>query len=146
MKYNFAFRIPNIVAIASVLVLCLLNHEHAVALDVSTDGSVITPDSGGTLSTQDGTWSFGTGPDQYGDWQLLLNGAEEGIGLYMEVANGGQLYMADVPGPSDWWLWSSGQYGSWSSSGNPNGGPPPPPPPPGDLSHTEFLRRAVTSG
>ena len=131
MKCQFAFRIPKIVAVASVLVLGLLNNEHAVALDVSTDGSVITPESGGTLSTQDGTWSFGTGPDQYGDWQLLLNGAEEGIGLYMEVANGGQLYMADVPGPSDWWLWSSGQYGSWSSSRNPNGGPPPPPPPPG---------------
>jgi hypothetical protein len=122
MKSLFAFRIPKTVLVAAVLFLCVLNSEHAVALTVSTDGSVITPSSGGTLSTVDGTRSFGTGPDQYGDWQLLLNGTQVGIGLYMEVTNGGQLDMADEPGPSDWWLWSGGQNGSWSSSSNPGGG------------------------
>ena len=124
MKSRFAFRIPKTVLVAGVLFLCVLNNEHAVALTVSTDGSVITPSSGGTLSTADGTWSFGTGPDQYGDWQLLLNGTQVGIGLYMEVTNGGQLDMADEPGPSDWWLWSGGQNGSysWSPSSNPGGG------------------------
>ena len=118
MNSYFTFCIPKAVLAAAVLFLYLLNSEHAVAVTVSTDGSVITPSSGGTLSAADGTWSFGTGPDQYGDWQLLLNGAQVGMGLYMEVANGGQLYMADEPGPSDWWLWN----GSWSPSSNPGGG------------------------
>jgi hypothetical protein len=124
MQSHFVFRIPKAVLVTAVLLLCFLNSEHTVALTVSTDGSVITPSSGGTLSTADGTWSFGTGPDQYGDWQLLLNGAQVGIGLDMEVANSGHLYMADEPGPSDWWSWSGGQNGSysWSPSSNPGGG------------------------
>src|ERR1700756_1723586 len=65
-----------------------------------------------------GTWTFGSGPDSWGDWQLLLNGNEVGIGLEMEVDNGGQLYMADVTGPSDWWIW---QNNSWSPSSDPHG-------------------------
>jgi hypothetical protein len=82
----------------------------------SPDGSTITPTSGGSLTTSAGTWTFGNGPDSWGDWALLLNGNQVGIALETVVANGGQLYMADLPGPSDWWIW---QNNSWSPSNYP---------------------------
>ena len=92
----------------------------APAATVSPDGSVLTPTSGGSLVTAAGTWTFGTGPDAYGDYQILLNGSEVGLGLYLEVDNGGQMYMADVAGPSDWWVW---QNDTWVSTSDPNGTP-----------------------
>ena len=107
-------------AILAAIMFFMFGRNPGFALTVSTDGSTITPSSGGSLETADGIWTFGSGPDSWGDWQLLLNGNEVGIGLEMEVDNAGQLYMADATGPSDWWVW---QNNSWSPSTAPS--PPP---------------------
>lgn len=71
----------------------------ATAQTLSPDGSSITPTSGGSLVTSDGTWTFGSPPNSYGDYPILLNGQQVGIsvGILLEVAQG-KLYEENTGG------------------------------------------------
>jgi hypothetical protein len=57
----------------------------AHAQSVSPDGSSITPSSGGSLVTTDGTWTFGTVATADGN-EILLNGQGVGNGYAVKAA------------------------------------------------------------
>jgi hypothetical protein len=82
----------------------------AHAQTVSPDGSSITPNSGGSLVTSDGTWTFGTTSVAWGT-QILLDGqpAGTGVGVELTVAQG-KIYSyvgGDTPG---WYVWQNAAW------------------------------------
>lgn len=114
---------------------------------VSPDGTSITPTSGGSLITADGTWTFGTstGP---GGTTILLNGDANATGwasgVELIVENGGQLYQLNSLG--DWFVWSAGQWLA-ASGPLPAPAPTPTPTPSGDDSPTiQALLDEVATG
>ena len=82
--------------------------------------------SGAALNTTAGTWAWSVAAvGRPGEYYVNLNGAAAGIGLLMEVANNGQLYVDTAQG--GWYLW---QNNGFVASAGPVIPPPPPPPPP----------------
>jgi lysophospholipase L1-like esterase len=71
---------------------------------VSPDGTVISGGSG-SLTTSQGTWTFGSSVG-FGEWYVLLNtsSAGGGAGSKLEVSNGGHLYVLGTDG--NWYLWT----------------------------------------
>jgi hypothetical protein len=69
----------------------------------------MSPVSGSTIRTKDGSWSFGPLDTDGVNAPILLNGspAENWHGYVIAVANGGQLY---VRGLTVWWVWQGGQF------------------------------------
>jgi hypothetical protein len=82
----------------------------AHAQTLSPDGSSITPSSGGSLLTADGTWTFGTATVAWGT-AILLNGQLAANGYANELLiSGGKLY-EDVGGSAPgWWYWQNGAW------------------------------------
>lgn len=82
----------------------------------SVDGSIITATSHGSLTTKDGTWTFGTGTVPGIGHTILLNGVQagNGVGTELEVANGGVLYAQNATGQ-----WYSFSNGLWHTSSPP---------------------------
>jgi hypothetical protein len=88
----------------------LVTHAQSVSLDDSS----ITPQSGGSLVTADGTWTFGQDcQNGYGN-AVLLNGSQSGgaCGTLIYVSSG-TLYLNNLKG--EWWTWN----GSWSQTSDP---------------------------
>ena len=88
------------------LLLTIVAMSSAHAQSISSDGSILLE----TLTTSDGTWTFGA-PYPYGlagNWYINLNGqsAAGGVGSEMVVANGGMLYALGTD--SNWYLWVNG--------------------------------------
>lgn len=106
------------IAIVTALVFFMSGSESILASAVATDGSIITPSSGGMLVTSAGAWTFGSESVSYPeDWFIQLNGTGIGEGMELEVANGGQMYMTDEPG--SWWVWENN---GWVATTNPGSG------------------------
>ena len=86
---------------------------------LSPDGSAITVATGGSVTTSDGTWTFGTPVAGIGN-TLLLNGVQVdgGIGMKLKVANGGVLYAEN-----DQYQWYSFSNGAWQQSPPPSNSP-----------------------
>lgn len=83
---------------------------------VSADGTKSAAPSGVALVTKDGKWTWGVAePSRPGEYDSVLNGGANGIGSLMEVAKGGQLYVATASGY--WFVWNNG---AWSNSTDPN--------------------------
>ena len=95
------------------LLLTIVAMSSAHAQSISSDGSILLE----TLTTSDGTWTFGA-PYPYGpagNWYINLNGqsAAGGVGSEMVVANGGMLYALGTD--SNWYLWVNGGWMRTSS-------------------------------
>jgi hypothetical protein len=94
------------------LVLAFLIGSAALVADaqsLSPDGSSITPSSGGSLVTADGTWTFGTQTEPDGT-QIFLNGScsynnpSDGCGTGVKlVAYQNRMYMTNTSG--NWYVW-----------------------------------------
>jgi hypothetical protein len=85
----------------------------ANAQSVSPDGSSITPTSGGSLVTSDGTWTFSTQVID-GNNVILLNGqSTDGWGIKL-VAYGGNMYQLNSA--NIWYVW---QNGGWPQTSDP---------------------------
>jgi hypothetical protein len=120
---------------ASVLFLVAL--WPALAGAVSPDGTTSTAPGGPALTTAAGTWTWGSAA-RTGEYNVNLNGSySNGVGVLMEVANGGQLYVNTAS--AGWWL---RQGSNWVSSAAPPAppagvaGPPGPPGPTGPAGPT----------
>jgi hypothetical protein len=88
----------------------------AHAQTLSPDGSSITPSSGGSLVTADGTWTFGTATQPWGT-QVELNGLElSGIFASELIVFGGKMY-AQYGGTSPGW--SVYENGGWTATNDP---------------------------
>ncbi len=93
---------------------------------VSPDGTTSTAPSGPALNTGAGTWTWSfAAVGRPGEYNVNLNGAAAGVGVLMEVANGGQLYVNTAHG--GWYLWNNNGF---VASAGPVTPPPPPPAPP----------------
>jgi hypothetical protein len=79
--------------------------------------------SGPALITTAGTWAWSTqaGAGRPGEYNVTLNGGFVGIGLLMEVANSGQLYVDTAN--LGWYLWENNR---WAASAGPVTPPPSP--------------------
>jgi hypothetical protein len=75
---------------------------------ISSDGSAI---SGGTgsLTTSEGTWTFGAVDGSGKNWSILLNGSSAGggVGSKMQVS-GGKMYALGTDG--NWYLWTGATW------------------------------------
>jgi hypothetical protein len=95
-----------------VVAIALVAH----AQTISPDGSSITPSSGGSLVTSDGTWTFGTSSLTWGT-QILLNGQPASTGYGNEILISGEKVYAEVGGNAPgWYVW---QGGAWVSTTEP---------------------------
>jgi hypothetical protein len=83
------------------------------------------------LTTAAGTWTWGAAaPGRPGEYSINLNGSSSGgVGVLMEVTNGGQLYVATAG--MGWWL---RQGTAWVQSAPPLTGPAGPAGPPNTLT------------
>jgi hypothetical protein len=92
---------------------------------VSPDGTTSTAPNGPALITTAGTWTWSSAasgrPNEY---NANLNGVAAGVGVLMEVANSGQLYVGTAN--LGWFLWENNGF---VASAGPVTPPPPPPPP-----------------
>jgi hypothetical protein len=80
---------------------------------LSPDGSVISAGQGGSLTTSEGTWTFGgVSPDGV-DSVEELNGVANGWATEMEIVNG-SLYAHNTYGAGGWYL---RQNGTWVNTG-----------------------------
>ena len=88
--------------------------------EYSPRGSSITPVSGGTLVTVDGTWSFSTTTDMFGNI-ILLNGirAGNGSGVELLVSQLGKMFTRNVY--NMWYQWTGG-YPGWTLTSDPRVG------------------------
>jgi hypothetical protein len=84
----------------------------------SPNGTIIYGGQPGSVSTSEGTWTFGPAQTANGDWPTLLNGTANGGAVQMQVANGSLCAYAQWSG--HWYL---RQNGAWSDVGSnyPNG-------------------------
>ncbi len=83
-----------------------------------------TAPSGPALITAAGTWAWSSAAaGRPGEYNANLNGVQAGIGILMEVASNGQLYVDTAN--LGWYLW---QNSGWVASTGPVTSPPPPPP------------------
>jgi hypothetical protein len=76
------------------------------------NGTIIFGGQSGSLTTSEGTWTFGPTQASDGDWPTLLNGTANGGAVQMQVING-NLY-AYSHADNDW---SFRQNGSWVDAG-----------------------------
>ena len=60
-------------------------------MTVSADGAIIYGGQPGSLTTSEGTWTFGAQAPDGVDWNTQLNGSQNGWGFQMQITNG-QLY------------------------------------------------------
>ena len=76
---------------------------------LSPDGSTITSTSGGSLSTADGKWTFGTASNSFGR-AILRNGigAGSGYGVLLEVAQSGKMFTKNAYG--GWYKWTGSAW------------------------------------
>jgi beta-glucanase (GH16 family) len=90
----------------------------------SPNGSIITPGQGGSLTTSEGTWTFGSKATDGVNSYTQLNGNADGWAVKLEIANGNLYAFNQVDG--HWWL---RQNGSWGDAGttDPLGSPSPVP-------------------
>jgi hypothetical protein len=77
------------------------------------NGTIIFGGQSGSLTTSEGTWTFGSTQDSNGDWPTLLNGTPNGAAIQMQLAGNGTLY-AYAQWDGNWWL---RQNGAWSDVG-----------------------------
>jgi hypothetical protein len=97
---------------------------------ISPDGTTISGGAG-SLTTSEGTWTFGAADGSGNNWYILLNGrsAAGGIGSKMQVS-GGKMYAFGTD--SNWYLWTGATWtpgtptGSNPWMGSPNGTTIPP--------------------
>src|SRR5438034_846679 len=76
---------------------------------VSPDGTTSTAPNGAALNTTAGTWAWSVpAVGRPGEYYVNLNGAAAGIGMLMEVANNGQLYVGTAQG--GWYLWQNNGF------------------------------------
>ncbi len=82
----------------------------------SPDGTAVRAGSCGGLVTADGVWTFSTGKATTGNY-ILLNGQTvgNGVGVELDVANGGKLYSRNLQGQ-----WSQWTGAKWSAIADPN--------------------------
>jgi hypothetical protein len=106
---------------------------------ISPDGSTLLAGGQGSLVTGEGTWTFSTGSNEFGNF-ILLNGqpAADGAANELEVANGGQMYAKN---PSNWYKWNGLD---WDKTSDLNAVSPPSPPPPSPPPSTATLSVTVT--
>src|SRR5207253_1876335 len=84
------------------------------------------------LRTAAGTWAWGAAASgRPGEYNVNLNGSAVGVGLLIEVAKGGQLYVNTAN--LGWYLW---QGSGWVHSTDPGPSPPPPAPTPTSVTLT----------
>jgi hypothetical protein len=84
----------------------------------SPDGTTSTAPSGPPLTTSSSIWSWGSAaPGRPGEYYVSSNipGSSSGVGLLMEINNGGKLYVKTAAGT--WFLAST--YTAWSQTGAP---------------------------
>jgi hypothetical protein len=79
----------------------------------SPDGTVLLPGTGGSLTSNDGVWTFSDSVGGGGNLILLAgSNANGGQAVKLEIANGGRVYAQSSDGTwwsySGWWQWSSG--------------------------------------
>ena len=60
-------------------------------MSVSPDGSIIYGGQAGSLTTSEGTWTFGARGSDGVDWNTQLNGNANGQAVQMQITNG-KLY------------------------------------------------------
>ncbi len=111
-------RINLIVSALSIFLAVFVSYSiltsNAEAALVSPDGSIITGGTG-SLTNSNGTLSFGTAyPGYPGNWNILLNSLQVGIGSKIEIANGGQAYALGKS--ATWYVW---QNSAWAVTTNP---------------------------
>jgi hypothetical protein len=87
----------------------------ATAQTLSPDGSSITPSSGGSLVTADGTWTFGTATQSWGT-QILLNGQPMNNFANKMIILGGKIY-AQYSGTAPGWVVY--ENGTWTITNDP---------------------------
>lgn len=108
---------------AFIVALLLLMPVAAYAAG-SPDGTTSKAPSGAALVTSVGTWTWGAAASgRPGEYNINLAGkAAPGVGMIMEVANGGKLYTQTAGG--SWYVWANGFIPSASPSAS-AGGPVP---------------------
>ncbi len=90
---------------------------------VSPDGATSSAPTGVPLITSAGTWTWGaTAANRPGEYNSMLNSNAVGVGLLLQVANSGKLYIKTAGGT--WYLWNNG----FTSVGATIPTPPPPTP------------------
>jgi hypothetical protein len=106
--------IPRTFLVLTFLISAVALVAHAQT--VSPDGSSITPSSGGSLVTADGTWTFGTATQAWGT-EVLLNGqlADGAYGVELYVT-GGKIYNKVGGSSPGWWVYQSG---TWTQTTDP---------------------------
>ena len=76
---------------------------------VTADGTISKAPSGAPLNTVAGTWTWGAAAaGRPGEYNVQLNGTNNGTGSSMEVAHGGQFYVDTASG--QWWVWNGTAY------------------------------------
>ncbi|HEV3028254.1 MAG TPA: hypothetical protein VG457_11815, partial [Planctomycetota bacterium] len=91
-------------------------------------GGVIYAGQGGSLTTSEGTWTFGgVSPDGV-DSYCLLNGVADGWAAQMEIV-GGSLYALNTVN-GNWYLRQNGTWIDTGTTAPSSGGTAPPPPSP----------------
>jgi hypothetical protein len=97
---------PRTFLVLTFLISALALVAHAQT--VSPDGSSITPSSGGSLVTTDGTWTFGTATVAWGT-AVLLNGQQLPNAYGTELlVSGGKMYIEVGGSNPGWWVYQNG--------------------------------------
>ena len=71
-------------------------------MSVSPNGAIIYGGQAGSLTTSEGTWTFGAKASDGVDWYIQLNGSQNGWGFQMQIANGNLYTVNKVNG--HWYL------------------------------------------
>ena len=77
-----------------------------VGIGISTPNAKLYYGDGGSLSTADGTWTFGSSTI-VGGQVMFLNGVQKGSAVEL-VVSGGQTYCRNAAG--NWWVYSGGVW------------------------------------
>jgi hypothetical protein len=89
-------------------------HQNGAWSDIGSNypnATIIFGGQSGSLTTSEGTWTFGPTQMANGDWPTLLNGTANGGAVEMQVSNG-TLYAYSRSG--GWWVH---QNGAWTNLG-----------------------------
>jgi hypothetical protein len=97
-------------------------------MSVSPNGAIIYGGQAGSLTTSEGTWTFGAKASDGVDWYIQLNGSQNGWGSQMQITNGNLYTLNKAKG--HWYLRQNGSWVDFGTTAPVESAPPPPPPPP----------------
>ena len=98
-------------------------------MTVSPDGTIIYGGKAGSLTTSEGTWTFGAQAPDGVDWYIQLKGSQNGWGFQLQITNR-QLYTLNKAS-GHWYLRQNAAWVDAGTTAPVESAPPPPPPPPG---------------